>query len=75
MKRFGYYIQTYLFDPKDSTSIIKSNLLWLIGLTFMLEVVASSRIYEVGESVSYFDGMLAHSPLILIMKLLTLAFM
>lgn len=75
VKRFGYYFHSYLFEPKSPTATIKSNLLWLTALTFVLELVVNYAIWSDGEMTSYFNGMLAHSPIVLLMKLATLVFM
>jgi NADH-quinone oxidoreductase subunit N len=75
IKRFGYYFHSYLFDRKLPTFIIKSNLLWLIGLTFALELLVNSSTWSTGEIAYYFNDMLVHSPAVLLMKLLVLAFM
>jgi len=74
-KRFGYDFHAYVFEPKSPAASIKSNLLWLIAFTFGLELMVNYDTWGHGEVTSYFNGMLAHSPLVLVMTLATLAFM
>lgn len=74
-KRYGYYFHSYLFEPKSPTGIIKSNLLWLTALTFALELLVNYSTWGASESGSYFNGMIAQSPILALMKLVTLAFM
>lgn len=64
-----------MFNPKQPATMTKIDLLWLIGITFILEVRINHNGLGWESAGVYFDGILAHSQMIVVMKLLILGFM